>query len=1848
MAQLQVKIDPTQAVQGARTIRREIEWVENSAEKMEKAVDKAAASTGKIGGGGALGGARNVKRSIDDIAKASDGAGRNVTRFTGAANDNFAKLNRQVAGVTSTFRTLITVLGPLAALFSVSALANYADAWSDMQSRVGAAIRDMEAAPRMMQRIVDIANASYSPLSQTVEIYSRNVAVLRDLGRGANAAADFTEALNHALVTTATKGMDADVVLNALSRSIAIGGLRAMEFETIMSRSPRVLEAIAEKLGTTTLGLRKLASEGKVTGQVIVDALIGSLEKLRAEADKMPPTIGDALVRVRTNLTAYIGQMDKASGSSEAIAAALIKVANNIDRVVTYAGTAATAFGVYYVGALVMANAATITLSGSLAFLRTALLRTGILALVVLAGELVHQFGRLVSAAGGFGRAMSLLGDVAAEIWERMKLDGYSTVLAILAMWERIKAGWFSALSVMEERWANFLHNHASSVRDVPFMEDVADKLHESAIRAGSAYYETSAAADEAKKKAKEFADASVEAAKAALAPLESVKRLLEILSQESEVPGILDDAGDAIETVDDKLTKLMGTADRRLEQMALEISLIGKSGVEADALRFGMDLLHEAQKKGIDLGPKEIRQIKEKVDLYRALASELAALGALEEIRFDLSIMGLSEGDQKIMSALRQLGLDADSAYGQMVAGALRYRDVQQDLQDELKKTHELGKDAFMSILDLMYETGDIGDKLISVFANIGKAFAKMGMERLWKSISGEGGSIFDEISGSAKASFSPVQTAQVGREIGNAIAPSISTSLNDNLQSYAAAIRKIESGSYQGNYGAVGPMVQRGSYAGDHAYGAYQVMGKNIAAWTKEATGTALTTQQFLNDRAAQDKVFFTKFGQSLDKFGNFADATSVWFSGRPLNRAGNASDGYNTVPQYVQKAEGALAGFNPGVLKTGVSAGVVDASRKMAHMPEMAGNGPGGFIPTQGSGGNLQNMLGIGGAAFGAFAGGMQSGDPIMGAVSGAMSGLGAAPALASMGIAGPVGIIGGAIIGLIGGLIGQAKKRREELAKAREELESQMGAITKLIADSTGNFMGAIEQTLLDRLDEFSKAIKLAEKAQNYELTKQLSDARVSFIDRTITKWRASFEATLSSLTAGTGFDGEFLVGVDAVEKMREALVGFVNDAKLLSQSNEEIHKVLEARQQSFWKKNEPMHEYKDTITIGENENTMSRRNELVDGYLDLAKQVMEHGVQAFKQSGEQLYDTLTELKNAAEQAGLAIDETGKVFLAAANDNTDYSGAVSQAMEAAQRAALVMLSGAEEFTAVEKAVQKMHGAASLLPEVLQDIGMSAGDAAAAIEKELIAALDKLRHSVRLDIQRSLNELADVGFLNDFADAQSAYQTRLKDLAAAGLPANLAIEELGLRMRKIASDAELTDDQLRRLAGVFPEIGAAILGALGMASGNPGSALADAKAALEDAKANLRSAYEDEKRSIEQVISRHQALIKSLRSFLDDLRLDSSLSPLDPFERLQEAQRQFQETAAKALTGDEEALGKIEDASRAYLTEAKAWWGTSTQYFEVFKEVEAIVAQALSVSEGQLSEAERQLAALESQIAALIDLDKSVKSVADAISDLMKAESDYEAAKIANDDYQNHLFEQMLALMAEQRDALGNVAASMAYLNANMDVMNAIGAGQDFGTGSTDIGVLANAHWTQHGQFENREVGLGTQSRGAKYLANNPDVLASIRAGQTFGVNSTDYDVLAKAHWDQHGRFENRLQGYQSGGFTGFGPTNAVAGVVHGQEFVAHAEATRRWRPQLEAMNAGTFGGGGDNSAVVAELRAVKAELAAIKDEVARNTQTTAAGAQGQIAATGQTTQAVNRQAEETRRAQFRRVG
>lgn len=108
---------------------------------------------------------------------------------------------------------------------------------------------------------------------------------------------------------------------------------------------------------------------------------------------------------------------------------------------------------------------------------------------------------------------------------------------------------------------------------------------------------------------------------------------------------------------------------------------------------------------------------------------------------------------------------------------------------------------------------------------------------------------------------------------------------------------IRKVESG---GNYHVVNSIG---------AVGAYQVMKANIPGWTKSALGYSMTWQQFRDSPSAQDAVARKILGGYYKKYGA-EGAASMWFSGQP-NPNSKASDGGNTVRQYVNKVIGASGG-------------------------------------------------------------------------------------------------------------------------------------------------------------------------------------------------------------------------------------------------------------------------------------------------------------------------------------------------------------------------------------------------------------------------------------------------------------------------------------------------------------------------------------------------------------------------------------------------------------------------------------------------------------------------------------------------------------------------------------------------------------------------------------------------------------------------------------------------------------------------------------------------------------------------------------------------------------------------
>jgi tape measure domain-containing protein len=333
-------------------------------------------------------------------SRVQEAAKRAETAATGAAA-SANNLGASYGNLEVIARRAAAAVSLIAAALASGALTNLADIYSDLNARVGLAVRNMEASGVVMDRLAEVARRTYSSLELTAESFIRNANTLRELGKSTNQVLDYTEALNLALVVSGAKGDRARMLQEALSRAMAGGALRGQELNTVIENGGRIAEVLAEELGVSTIQLRALGAQGQITGDVIFNALVKRLEQLQEEAERMPATIGDALLIIRNSFLQLIGVYDQQNKLSENLAMALISVADSLETVARVAIVAGTALAVAFspaivAGAVGLSVAVGTGLVTAFNTLRIAMMAHPLLALATILATIamaVYQFG---------------------------------------------------------------------------------------------------------------------------------------------------------------------------------------------------------------------------------------------------------------------------------------------------------------------------------------------------------------------------------------------------------------------------------------------------------------------------------------------------------------------------------------------------------------------------------------------------------------------------------------------------------------------------------------------------------------------------------------------------------------------------------------------------------------------------------------------------------------------------------------------------------------------------------------------------------------------------------------------------------------------------------------------------------------------------------------------------------------------------------------------------------------------------------------------------------------------------------------------------------------------------------------------------------------------------------------------------------------------------------------------------------------------------------------------------------------------------------------------------------------
>jgi hypothetical protein len=399
-------------------------------------------------------GGRQVRAELEGVGDAgARGFGR-LSREMEAANTRLAGFARRVG----------VAMGAAAAATTAA---------------LGVIVRTTAQSAAQIQQFAQVANATpeafqrWSAASATVGIEQEKLAdILKDvndrvgdfLQTGGGPMADFFENIAPRVGVTAEQfaRLSGPEALQLYITSLERAGLGQQEMtfylEAMASDATRLIPLLQNGGAEMTRLGERAAGFGTVLDREALSALRRTeiaLIGVGQVFQGMRVQIGAALAPAVTAMAEAFLRLAETGGP---INRAFTAVLDNLTRLGTYAATFAAFLAGRWVAGMAAAALSVRGLATALVFLRGALIRTGIGALIVGAGELIYQFTRLVSGVGGVGSALSLLGQVAAEAWDRLSLSASAAWARVEAGWARTQAAIYDGLQGTTEAvagWAN-------------------------------------------------------------------------------------------------------------------------------------------------------------------------------------------------------------------------------------------------------------------------------------------------------------------------------------------------------------------------------------------------------------------------------------------------------------------------------------------------------------------------------------------------------------------------------------------------------------------------------------------------------------------------------------------------------------------------------------------------------------------------------------------------------------------------------------------------------------------------------------------------------------------------------------------------------------------------------------------------------------------------------------------------------------------------------------------------------------------------------------------------------------------------------------------------------------------------------------------------------------------------------------------------------------------------------------------------------------------------------------------------------------------------------------------------
>lgn len=258
-----------------------------------------------------------------------------IGNFTAGMRQASSSAEREMGRASSSVNAMNGMLGKLAATagaaFSINQIVNYADSYTGLQNRLKLVTASQAELNTAMNDTFTIAQKTASSWDSVAMVYQRFADNADRLNITMAQTSALTETVSKAISVSGGSAASAEAALMQFGQALASGVLRGEEFNSIAEQAPGLLKAIAFGLNTNVGSLRAMAQDGKITGDVLVDALGKAKPYIDDLFGKTDFTIANSFTQLNNAVTQFVGEAGKGSGAAKLLSTSISTLANNLE-----------------------------------------------------------------------------------------------------------------------------------------------------------------------------------------------------------------------------------------------------------------------------------------------------------------------------------------------------------------------------------------------------------------------------------------------------------------------------------------------------------------------------------------------------------------------------------------------------------------------------------------------------------------------------------------------------------------------------------------------------------------------------------------------------------------------------------------------------------------------------------------------------------------------------------------------------------------------------------------------------------------------------------------------------------------------------------------------------------------------------------------------------------------------------------------------------------------------------------------------------------------------------------------------------------------------------------------------------------------------------------------------------------------------------------------------------------------------------------------------------------------------------------------------------------------------------